>query len=66
MGQLSLRNSQLKFKALGKSLMVLEESIEHTLNEERKTERYQHVIGLTWKLVIHCQAQRNEGQSYIL
>ena len=51
---------------LRKSMIILEECREHTLNEERKTERYQHVTGLTWKLFMHCQAQRNEDQSYIL
>ena len=45
MNRLSLRNSRLKFKTSGNLPIILEESIEYTLNEYSKTGRCQHVSG---------------------
>ena len=39
MNQLSLRNNRLKFKSAGKSPVIIEEFIEYTPIQERKTRR---------------------------
>ena len=49
MNQLSLRKNQLKFKIAGKLPFILEEYLEYSPIQRRKTGGCQHVTGWTWE-----------------